>query len=207
MPTPPSSEPPPDRHSPVHDPLEATLLIQQAAQGDHAAAERLLPIVYSQLRTLAGSCMRGDLDQTLQPTALVHEAYLRLFAMPEPARDREHFLAIASMAMRQILADHARRRKAIKRGSGRARTTVEDADLGGLLRPVARNDDDDALVALHDALERLAHADERRYRVVELRFLGGMTVEETARIMELSERTVENDWRAARAWLKQALAG
>jgi RNA polymerase sigma factor (TIGR02999 family) len=189
------------------DPLEATVLIRKAAEGDAVAAERLLPLVYGRLRSLAGSYMQGRVEQTLQPTALVHEVYLRLFAMQEAARDREHFLAIAATAMRQILADHARRRTASKRGGGAARLAIDDAIAAGAVHDARRGGapDDDELVALHEALEQLAHADPRRAKVVEMRFLGGMSVEETAKALGTSERTVESDWRAARAWLKQAL--
>ncbi len=190
------------RSAAVPDPHEATLLIQRASQGDPIAAERLLPLVYARLRALAGSYMGGRIEHTLQPTALVHEAYLRLFAMQDAPRDREHFLAIAAMAMRQILADHARRRTADKRGGGKSRSNLDDAVAAG---SVPADEPDEDLVALHEALERLAKADERRYKVVEMRFLGGLTVEETARALQLSERTVESDWRAARAWLKQAI--
>jgi RNA polymerase sigma-70 factor (ECF subfamily) len=185
------------------DPHEATLLLKAAAAGDELAAEKLLPLVYGRLRALAGSYLQGRVEHTLQPTALVHEAYLRLFQMQEAPNDREHFLAIAATAMRQILADHARRKKATKRGGDRGKMELDKAIATGLANDES---DKDGLVALHEALEALARADERRYKVVELRFLGGLSVEETARALNLSERTVESDWRAARAWLKQALS-
>jgi RNA polymerase sigma-70 factor (ECF subfamily) len=183
-------------------PHEATLLLKAAAAGDSVAAEKLLPLVYGRLRALAGSYLQGRVEHTLQPTALVHEAYLRLFQMQEPANDREHFLAIAATAMRQILADHARRKKSAKRGGDRGRMDIDQAVAAGV---ASDEGDRDGLVALHEALESLAKADERRYKVVELRFLGGLSVEETARALNISERTVESDWRAARAWLKMAL--
>jgi RNA polymerase sigma factor (TIGR02999 family) len=189
-------------HSGSQDPHEATLLLKAAAAGDPMAAERLLPFVYERLRALAGSYLQGRVEHTLQPTALVHEAYMRLFQMQEAANDREHFLAIAAVAMRQILADHARRRKATKRGGDRGKRELDTGVMAGL---AAEDRDGDALVALHEALEALAAADERRYKVVELRFLGGLSVEECARTLGVSERTVESDWRAARAWLRQAL--
>ncbi|MBL9121231.1 MAG: sigma-70 family RNA polymerase sigma factor [Phycisphaerae bacterium] len=185
------------------DPHEATLLLKAAAAGDSVAAEKLLPLVYGRLRALAGSYLQGRVEHILQPTALVHEAYLRLFQMQEPANDRSHFLAIAATAMRQILADHARRKKSTKRGGDRGKLEFDKA----LVNDLAADDGDrDGLVALHEALQALALADERRYKVVELRFLGGLSVEETARTLGISERTVESDWRAARAWLKMALA-
>ncbi len=189
--------------STLPDPHEATILLKAAASGDAVAAEKLLPLVYGRLRALAGSYLQGRVEHTLQPTALVHEAYMRLFAMQESANDREHFLAIAATAMRQILADHARRKKATKRGGDRGRMDLDKAVATGL---AGDDGDRDGLVALHEALEALAKADERRYKVVELRFLGGLSVEETARALDVSERTVESDWRAARAWLKQALS-
>lgn len=188
--------------SDMPNPHEATLLLKAAAAGDSVAAEKLLPLVYGRLRALAGSYLQGRVEHTLQPTALVHEAYLRLFQMQEPANDREHFLAIAATAMRQILADHARRKKSAKRGGDRGKMELDKAIATGL---AADEGDKDGLVALHEALESLAKADERRYKVVELRFLGGLSVEETARALNVSERTVESDWRAARAWLKMAL--
>lgn len=188
--------------SDMPNPNEATLLLKAAAAGDSVAAEKLLPLVYGRLRALAGSYLQGRVEHTLQPTALVHEAYLRLFQMQEPANDREHFLAIAATAMRQILADHARRKKSAKRGGDRGKMELDKAIATGL---AADDGDKDGLVALHEALESLAKADERRYKVVELRFLGGLSVEETARALNVSERTVESDWRAARAWLKMAL--
>jgi RNA polymerase sigma factor (TIGR02999 family) len=159
-------------------------------------------MVYARLRAIAGVHLRGNPEHTLQATALAHEAYLRLLAARDGPKDREHLLAIAATAMRQILADHARRRSAVKRGGGRARLPIE-----GLDAPHDENGDEeqDDLVALHQALERLGRADPRRCRVVELRYLGGLTVEETARALEVSERTVENDWRVARAWLAGAL--
>ncbi|MFO0826771.1 MAG: ECF-type sigma factor [Phycisphaerales bacterium] len=186
------------------DPHEATLLLERAAAGDPDASKRLFPLVYERLRAIAGSYFRGRLDQTLQPTALVHEAFLKLFpaegATPTAANDREHFLALAATVMRQILVDQARRRRATKRGGDRERMELDDAQAVQAADP-----EGDRLVELSDALERLGRADPRRARVVELRFLAGMSVEETARSLGVSERTVEGDWRAARAWLEATL--
>ncbi|MFO0829825.1 MAG: ECF-type sigma factor [Phycisphaerales bacterium] len=190
---------PPDERPANPDAHEATILIRRAAAGDADAARELLPVVYARLRALAGVYVRGRPEHTLQATALAHEAYLKLMAASEAPKDREHFLAVAATAMRQILADHARRRTALKRGGGRERIPLDAA--------APKDDDADDLVALHLALERLGRADPRRYRVVELRFLGGLSVEETARILDVSERTVESDWRAARLWLQGALGG
>lgn len=184
---------------------DVTRLLHLAIDGDEAAAADLLPLVYERLRAVAGSYFRGRADQTLQPTALVHEAYLRLVAAaerPEGAqvRDREHFCAIAATAMRQILADRARRRGALKRGGDRERVALEAvaASEGG--------GDEADLVALDEALRKLEAIDARRARVVELRFLGGLSVDETARQLGVSPRTVESDWRSARAWLRSELA-
>ena len=192
-------------HPPNDIPDGATELIHRAAEGESSAAHRLLPLVYDRLRGLAAVYVRGQPDHTLQATALAHEAYLKLISAwdgsSEPPKDREHLLAIAARAMRQILADHVRARMTQKRGGARSRVSIDSiadpADAG----------EDDGLLALHAALERLAKADPRRYRVVELRFLGGLSIEETARALGVSSRTVEGDWRVARVWLEGALRG
>jgi len=194
-------------HTTDFDPAagEATLLIRRAAAGDGVAAAQLLPMVYGRLRGLAAVCVRGQPEHTLQATALAHEAYLKIVAAGQNGNapnDHEHFMAIAAKAMRQILADHARGRAALKRGGGFARVPL---DAVAVSNPDDEPDDD--LLSLHTALERLQRADPRRYQVVELRFLGGLSVEETARMMGISERTVEGDWRAARLWLQGALQG
>ena len=186
------------------DPHETTRLIQLAAEGDSEAVSQLLPLVYDGLRAIAGAQFRGRFDQTLQPTALVHEAFLRMASQDAGAfKSREHFCAVASMAMRQILTDHARRRRSRKRGGDRGREELSHIDAPSDDADDSASDD---LVALHDALEKLARLDPRRHRVVELRFLCGVSVEETASLLNVSERTVELDWRAARAWLKKEMA-
>ncbi|MDZ4831616.1 MAG: ECF-type sigma factor [Phycisphaerae bacterium] len=192
--------PPEPNRAITPDPDEATILLQRAAAGDPLAAEQLFPLVYDRLRALAGVYIRGRPEHTLQATALAHEAYLRLVAASDAPNDREHFLAIAATAMRQILADHARRRLRLKRGGGQERVSLDVAAAQS-----EREEED--LVALHVALERLARADPRRYRVVELRFLGGLTVGEAALAMDVSERTIESDWRVARVWLQTTLGG
>jgi RNA polymerase sigma-70 factor (ECF subfamily) len=180
---------------------DVTRLLHLAATGDPNAANELLPLVYERLRAVANGYFRGRADQTLQPTALVHEAFLRLVAQEEGAiKDREHFSAVAATAMRQILADRARRRGAQKRGGDRERIALEDVQAAD-----PKESDDADLVALHEALEKLEAIDPRRAKVIELRFLGGLSVEATARHLNVSERTVEADWRAARAWLKTQL--
>ncbi len=165
---------------------------------DGAGAEqRLLPLVYDELRALAVNLFRQQQGHhTLQPTALVHEAYLRLVGSDSYA-DRQHFFRVAAMAMRQLLVDHARARRAEKRGGDRQRVLLEEAG-----DEASREID---LVALDDALTELARLDERQARVVELRFLAGMSVPETAEALGVSERTVYLDWKMARVWLEQQL--
>lgn len=177
-------------------------LIAESAAGDPAAAAALVPVVYEELRRVAASALRRErADHTLQPTALVHEAFLRLADVPAAQwRDRGHFVAIAARVMRQVLVDHARGRNALKRGSAEVRVPLEGIDV-----PATGAADID-LVALDDALERLARLDERQARIVELRFFGGLTVEETAAVIGASERTVKRDWQMSRAWLKRELA-
>lgn len=160
-----------------------------------------MEIVYAELRALAGSYARGQrLGHTLQPTALVHEAFVKLVDPPPGGwNDRAHFFAVAATAMRQVLADHARARKAQKRGGDWERVTLDGTALGE-----ERSELD--LVALDEALDELRESSPRKHHVVELRFFGGLTAEETARALDLSLTTVESDWRAARAWLQARLA-
>ncbi len=179
----------------------ATAILSDLEKGDEAAAQRLLPLVYAELRGLAGSFFRNQRkDQTLQPTALVHEAFLRLIDQTNVEWiSRAHFMAVASLAMRQILADHARRRGAAKRGGNWARMSLDDAvtlDAGSEID----------MEQLDAALSKLEALDERRHRVVILRFFGGLTVEDAAQVMGVSASTVEGDWRAARAWLSMELS-
>lgn len=178
-------------------PNDATLMLQQLQEGDGSAAQRLLPLVYEELRALAGSHFRHQrADHTLQPTALVHEAFVRLIKAPDGQwKNRSHFFAVAATAMRQILTDHARRKKADKRGGAGEKIGLDQA-LG------AANDEKDIdIVALDEALTKLATLDARKHRVVELRFFGGLSMEEIAEVLEVSKTTIETDWRGARAWL------
>jgi RNA polymerase sigma-70 factor, ECF subfamily len=158
-------------------------------------AEELVKEVYTKLRALAGSYFRGQPGaHTLQPTALVHEAFLKLAAVdPASWNDRSHFLAVAATAMRQILTDHARRRKAEKRGGQRERVT-----LSGI---AATQSSDVDLIALDEIMGKLAAIDERGARLVELRFFAGMTEDEAAAALSVSTRTVQKDWRRVKAWL------
>lgn len=186
------------------DRQDVTVMLQGIAAGDTGAAAQLLPVVYEELRALARAHLAGErAGHTLQPTALVHEAYLRLVGGEQGGdrafNGRQHFFATAATAMRRILVDHARERNALKRGAGR-RVHLSDADA------VTVNDDLD-LVGLDDALKKLEAVDERRARVVTFRFFGGLTVDETAAALGVSPATVKNDWAFARAWLLREMAG
>jgi len=162
----------------------------------------LFPLVYEELRALArGQLRRHPAGETLRPTALVHEAYLKLVDQTRvKLNDREHFFALAARAMRQILVDHARRQSAGKRGGNAAHTSLSQDETPVELRAVE-------MLALNDALTRLECVDCRLARVVELRFFGGLSVEETAASLDLSPRTVKRDWRKARAFLYTAISG
>lgn len=180
---------------------DATRLLARVHAGDSAAADELLPLVYAQLRALAGSYFRGQAsDHTLQPTALVHEAYLKLIHVPSRGwSDRVHFCAVAATAMRQILQDRARRRRTAKRGGSARRVPLENMEMPSGGSPID-------LVALDDALRRLGELDQRQARIVELRFFGGLTVVEIAELLDVSSRTIEKEWRRIRAWLNRELS-
>ena len=169
---------------------------------DRESLESLMPVVYQELRRLAASYLRRERPgQTLQPTALVHEAYLRLLKdRPDRWQNRAHFCAIAAHSMRQILIERARARGALKRGGGGPRVTLDEALVAGGERSID-------LVALDEALQRLAEFDAEQARLVELRFFGGLTVEETAEAMNISPATVKRHWAVARAWLARELEG
>jgi RNA polymerase sigma factor (TIGR02999 family) len=179
---------------------EATRLLRLAARGGEADADRLLVLVYDELRSLAAALLERERpDHTLQPTALVHEAWMRLIDQRETEwRDQRHFLAIAAQAMRRILVDHARARRRIKRGGEWAR--VEAGEAEG-----AAADPDLDLVAVDAALTKLRSVAERPARVVELRFFGGLASPQVADVLEVSLSTVEREWRFARAWLASEL--
>lgn len=174
-------------------------LLQQWAQGDRDALDELAPAVYPKLRRLAHRYLRAErADHTLQSTALVNEAFVRLIASQPPGlRDRGHFVAVASRVMRQILVEHARSRRAFKRDGG-CRVPFECAqDV-----PVQA---DEKLVELDDALKELAHLDERQARVVEMKFFGGFSAPEIAQVLGVSLATVERDWATARIWLRRQM--
>lgn len=181
--------------------IEVTRLLAALGSGADAAEERLFPLVYEELRALAGAYFRNQpADHTLQPTALVHEAYLKLVRDADAApRDRAHFLALAARVMRQILVDHARRRGRAKRGGEQLqRITLDHAALGANAQAL------DPL-ALEEALQKLAALGERKARLVELRFFGGLSEEEAADVLRISRATAAREWRFARAWLIQEL--
>lgn len=179
----------------MSQPGEITQLLQQLSHGNREAETRLVPLVYEELRRLAIRYMRGERpDHTLQPTALVHEAYLKLIDQRRVTwQSRAQFYCVAARLMRRILIDHARDVKAVKRGGGH-KAPLEDCLVYAEERP-------DELVAIDEALSRLTDQAPRQCRVVELRFFGGCSEEEIAKILEVSVRTVKRDWRVARAWL------
>jgi RNA polymerase sigma-70 factor, ECF subfamily len=179
-----------------------TALLSQLSAGDRNAEARLIPQVYAELRRIATGYMRRENPQhTLQPTALVHEAYAHLVDHPQQKwQNRAHFLASAAQVMRHILVDHARAKRAGKRGGHQQQVTLDE----GLLRSDDRTLD---VLAIHEALERLTGFDPRQGKVVELHFFGGLTFEEVAMVLGISERTAKREWSMARAWLRTELAG
>lgn len=175
---------------------DITALLQRAREGDARARSDLVPLVYADLEAIANAYLRGKPDASFAPGDLVHELYLRLAGSQFDASDRKHFFAAAAMAMRQILVDRARRRGAAKRGGDAVRVT-----LSGLADERA----DEDLAAVAEALTALEQISPRQARVVEMRCLLGLSMEETAGALGISERTVRNEWRVARAWLTAAL--
>jgi RNA polymerase sigma factor (TIGR02999 family) len=184
------------------DPSQATVLLLKWGQGDAAALDRLIPLVQLELHQIAKRCMAGERPgNSFQATALVNEAYLRLVNANDVAwQDRAHFLAVAARVMRHILVDHARARQYQKRGGAAARVTLDEALI------VASEPDQD-FVALDDALTALAAVDARKSQVVEMRFFGGLTLEETAAALQVSRDTVKRDWKMAKLWLLRELRG
>jgi len=178
------------------DPSEVTRLLFELKTGNRAAEEQLIPLVYGELRRIASNRLRNEsIHHSLQPTALVHEAYLRLTRIEQVDwQSRSHFFAVSATLMRRILVDHARANQARKRGDGIGTISLEDAIF-------AAPDREPEILALDDALERLAQLDERQSKIVELRFFAGMSEEETAHVLGISTRTVKRDWRTAKAWL------
>ncbi len=179
-----------------------TQLLEKFEPGDRHAGEQLFADVYAELRVLAARYLRQERkEHTLQPTALVHEAYLKLVGQTRiDWHGRAHFLAMAARAMRQILVDHARQHRAAKRGGNRHRIALHD-DL------VIESSRDVDLLALEDALTRLAKLDPCQAQMIELRFFGGLTIAEVAKVMGMSKRSVEREWTMVRAWLRRELSG
>jgi RNA polymerase sigma factor (TIGR02999 family) len=180
---------------------EITRILSMADRLDRAEMlDHLLPVVYDELRAIAAARLRGERQgHTLQPTALVHEAYLRLLGGAGPPwNSRAHFFHAAAEAMRRILIEYARRRKRVKRGGGRVRVDLEDAQVAEWPHP-------DELLAVDEAIRRLEEEDSRAADVVRLRYFVGLSVEETSKALELSERTVMREWAYAKAWLRDAL--
>ncbi|HIG75890.1 MAG TPA: sigma-70 family RNA polymerase sigma factor [Bacteroidetes bacterium] len=179
---------------------DVTALLADLRSGDSDAVDAILPHVYGELQDLARRQLRGERDgHTLNTTALVHEAYLKLVRQDRADwQSRAHFLGVAALAMRRILINYAKKRKAEKRGGGAVLATFEEGAVGR----VARTDE---LLALDEALDRLAERSERQARVVELSFFGGLTQPEIAEALGVSEITVRRDWRMARAWLSHEL--
>lgn len=178
-----------------------TELLARWSKGDLSARDALVPLVYDELRRIARRCLaRQNSDHTLQPTALVHEAYLRLIR-PDSinVRDRVHFFSLAAQMMRQILIDHARKSAASKRGGNAVTVAFEEAP-----DPAGKKTDLD-LIALDDAMNRLSVLDPRQCKIVELRFFGGLSIAETAEAVEISPATAKREWATARLWLHRAI--
>ncbi len=181
--------------------VEATVLLERIRSGDRDAADELLPLVYDELRRIAASYFRAQPHyHTLQPTALVHEAFLKLVNVPGSDWESvNHFKAVAARAMRQILTDHARAKATAKRGGD-----VEHVPVDGIDTPAGTNTLD--LVTLDRALTTLGELDPRQLRIIELWFFAGLTMDEVAKLIDVSERTVRREWRHARAWLNNQLS-
>jgi len=185
------------------DPGEVTVLLRQISEGDPHAADRLIPLVLHELRRLARSQLRNERsDHTLQPTALVNEAYIRLVSdQARTWQSRAHFIGVSASVMRRILVDHARRRQALRR-SGLIRCTVDiDTEPGAALTDLQTEE----LLALNVALDKLQEMSPRQRQVVELRYFGGLSSEEAAEVLHVSPITVKRDWLAAKVWLKGQL--
>ena len=177
-----------------------TVLVREYANGDKAALDRLLPLVYTELRRIANKHLRGEApNHTLQPTALVHEMYARLVSQAAPdLNDRIHFLSVAAGVMRQILIDHARTKYAQKRGGRQDKLSLDQAQHACMEKPAI-------MVRIDDALNELARHDLRKARLIEMRFFGGLTAEESAAALELPVHVVRRDLRVAQAWLQREL--
>jgi len=183
-------------------PGEVTHLLGELKQGNKDVQDRLIPLVYDELRRIAAQRLRHEnANHSLQPTALVHEAYLRLTRLERVDwQSRSHFFAVSATLMRRILVDHARAQKAKKRGEGYETVTLDPAIMPGRERAPE-------VLALDEALDKLSHLDARQSKIVELRFFAGMSEEETGVVLGISARTVKRDWQLAKAWLYHELKG
>jgi RNA polymerase sigma factor (TIGR02999 family) len=181
--------------------IDVTLLLQRLSDGDQDALAQLIPLIYDELHRLAAFYLQRErIDHTLQTTGLVHEAYLRLVDQKEVQwKNRGHFFAVAAQAMRRILVDYARRHQAVKRGSSSPKISLEEA-------VAVSNETAHELLVIDELLNRLASIDSQGSRIVELRFFGGLTVEETAEAMDISPATVKREWSVARAWLLREIS-
>ena len=185
-----------------HTTSEVTELLLAWSEGDRSALEKLMPLVYNELHRLAHRYMgRERAGHTLQTTALVNEAFLRLIDLSNVRwQNRAHFFAVSAQMMRRILVDIARSRQYLKRGGGARQVTLDEAQVGAVDKSMN-------LVALDDALKALAAIDPRKSKVVEMRFFGGLSVEETAEVLQVSADTVTRDWKMAKVWLLRELSG
>jgi RNA polymerase sigma factor (TIGR02999 family) len=180
------------------DPI--TVLVHEYAGGDKAALDRLLPLVYDELRRIAEKHLRGEQpSHTLQPTALVHEMYVRLVGQAPPdVRDRIHFLSVAAQVMRQVLIDHARMKYAEKRGGRQEKLALDEAQDACMEKPAI-------MIRIDDALNQLARLDPRKAQLIEMRLFGGLTAEESAAVLDLPVKVVRRELRVAQAWLQREL--
>ncbi len=181
---------------------DVTKVLAEVAEGDGSAVDRLFPLVYDELRRLAQDSLRNERSgHTLQATALVHEAYLRLIGIDQVEwQDRAHFFSVAARAIRRVLVDHARQRGCQKRGGDFQKVTLDDV-LHGEEKPLTD------IIAVHNALDKLAETDEKAAQVVEMRFFAGLTIEEVAAVLQVHARTVDRYWRYGRAWLYREVSG
>lgn len=181
------------------DSKDVTVLLQRMEGGDHEAANQLVPLLYDELRRMAGAYLRHERpDHTLQPTALVNEAYLKLVDQNVQWQNRSHFFGVASQLMRRILVDYARGHQAAKRGGGAGKLSLDEA-------MIASPQNAAAVLALDETLSRLAELDPQLVRVVEMRVFGGLSIEETATALGVSPATVKRNWSMAKAWLTQEM--
>ncbi len=187
----------------MEQPPSVTEILARAKPGDDRTVSELLPLVYGELRMLASSYLEGRPGHTLQPTALVHEAFLKMVGGDRAWNGREHFMAVAATAMRHVLVDHSRRKNAEKRGGGAARehVTLDALDAGTARTREMR------VLELDELLTELARSSERTARVAEMRLFGGMAVEQIGRVLDVSRVTAQRDWELARAWLAGKMSG